>query len=139
VRRSIVIPINTILGIRINKGSHDVPDKPSREENPAKDATKKNIEKKAQNPSMIPKDPILEVREVLKPLSFLSFEHNIQKIRIPVPLSELVKNEDFKKSLSKLLQSEPPFHSTNSVNIQDENPSVILGPMVEDRDDSVRI
>jgi ribonuclease HI len=53
-----------------------------------------------------------------------------------VPLSELVKHEDFKKSLSKLLQSEPSCHSTDSVNLQDENPTVILGPMVEDRDDS---
>jgi hypothetical protein len=59
-----------------------------------------------------------------------------RKIRIPVPLSELVKHEDFKKSLSKLLQSEPSCHSIDSVNLQDEKPTVILGPMVEYRDDS---
>jgi hypothetical protein len=53
-----------------------------------------------------------------------------------VPLSELVKREDFKKSMSKLLQSESSCHSIDSVNIQDEKPTVILGPMVEDRDDS---
>jgi hypothetical protein len=72
----------------------------------------------------------------MKPPSYFNFEHEIQKIRIPVPLSELVKHEDFKRSLSKLLQSEPSCHSTNSVNIQDENPAVILGPLIEDRDDS---
>jgi hypothetical protein len=72
----------------------------------------------------------------LKPPSSFNFEHEIQKIKIPVPLSELVKHEDFKKSLSKLLQSEPSPHSTNLVNLQDENPTVILGPMVEDRGDS---
>jgi hypothetical protein len=53
-----------------------------------------------------------------------------------VPLSKLVKHEDFKKSLSKLLHSEPSCHPTNSVNLQDENPAVILDPMVEYRDDS---
>jgi hypothetical protein len=53
-----------------------------------------------------------------------------------VPLSELVKNEDFRRSLIKLLQSEPPHPSTNSINLQDEKPAVVLGPMVEDRDDS---
>jgi ribonuclease HI len=118
------------------EGKSDIPDPAPRAEKPAKDATNNNKEKKAQNPSPIPKDPVPEVREVLKPPSSFSFEHEIQKIRIPVPLSELVKHEDFKKSLSKLLQSEPSCHSTDSVNLQDENPTVILGPMVEDRDDS---
>jgi hypothetical protein len=70
------------------------------------------------------------------PPPFFNFDHEIQKIRIPVPLSELVKHEDFKRSLSKLLQSEPKSHSIDSVNLQYENPIVILGPLVEDRDDS---
>jgi hypothetical protein len=74
------------------------------------------------------------VREVLKPFSSFSFEHEIQKIRIPVPLSELVKHKNFKKSLSKWLQPEPSCHSIDSVNLQDEKPTVILGPMVEYRD-----
>jgi hypothetical protein len=65
-----------------------------------------------------------------------NFEHEIQKIKILVPLSELVKNKDFKRSLSKLLQSESPQPPSDSVNLQYEKPTVILGPMVEDRDDS---
>jgi hypothetical protein len=76
-----------------------------------------NKENKAQNPSPIAKDLIPEVREILKPPSSFSFEQQIQKIRIPVPLSELVKHIDFKKSLSKLLQYEPSPHSIDSVNI----------------------
>jgi ribonuclease HI len=118
------------------EGKSDIPDQPSRAEKPAKDATNNNKEKKTQNPSPIAKGPVPEVREILKPPSYFNFEHEIQKIRIPVPLSELVKHEDFKKSLSKLLQSEPSCHSTDSVNLQDEKPTVILGPMIEDRDDS---
>jgi len=35
-----------------------------------------------------------------------------------------------------MLQSEPSCHSTDSVNLQDENPTIILGPMIEDIDDS---
>jgi len=77
-------------------------------ERPAKAATTNTKEKKTQNASPATKEPIFEVREAPKSLSRFSFEHEIQNIRIPVPLSELVKNEDFKKSLSKLLQSEPP-------------------------------
>jgi hypothetical protein len=76
------------------------------------------------------------LREILKPHSSFNFEHEIQNIRIHVPLYELFKHEHFKRSLSKLLQSEPSYHSKDSVNLQDEKPAVILGPMVEDRDDS---
>jgi hypothetical protein len=89
-----------------------------------------------QAPSPVIKVPIPEVKEILKPPPFFNFDHEIQKIRILVPLSELVKHEDFKRSLSKLLQSEPTPHSTDSVNLQDENPTIILGPLVEDIDDS---
>jgi hypothetical protein len=77
-----------------------------------------------------------EVKEILKPTSPFNFEHEVQKIRIPVPLSQLFKHEDFKRSLSKLLMLEPTIHATDSVNLQDEKPAVILGPLVEDRDDS---
>jgi hypothetical protein len=76
------------------------------------------------------------VREILKPPSYFNFEHEIRNIRILVPLLEVVKNEDFKRSLSKLLQFEPSCHSTDLVNIQDEKPVVILGPLIEYRDDS---
>jgi len=69
------------------------------------------------------------------PSSF-NFEHEIHKITIIIPLSEIVKHEYFKRSLSTMLQSKPSCHSTDSVNLQDENLAVILGPMVEDRDDS---
>jgi hypothetical protein len=68
-----------------------------------------------------------EVKEILKPPSSFSFENEIQKIKIPVPFLELVKNEDFKRYLSKMLQPEPSSHSTDSVNLQDEKPVVILG------------
>jgi hypothetical protein len=119
-----------------NEGKSDILDQPLIVERPAKPATLTTKEKKTQNISPTAKDPIPEVREIPKPPSSFSFEHEIQKIRIPVPLSELVKNEDFKRSLSKLLQSEPPQLTTDSVNLQDEKPAVILGPMVEDKDDS---
>jgi hypothetical protein len=118
------------------EGNFDSQDQPLIAERPTKAATTTTKEKKAQNASPAAKEPASEVREAPKSLSSFSFEHEIQKIRIPVPLSELVKNEDFKRSLSKLLQSEPPQPSTDSINLQDEKPTVILGPMVEDRDDS---
>jgi hypothetical protein len=118
------------------EGKPDVPDQPTKAEKPAKDIADNNKGKKAQAPSPVIKVHVPEVKEILKPSPFFNFDHEIQKLRIPVPLSELVKHEDFKRSLSKLLQSEPTSHPTDSVNLQDEKPVVILGPLVEDRDDS---
>jgi hypothetical protein len=89
-----------------------------------------------QAPSPVIKVHVPEVNEIINPPPSFNFGHEIQKIRIPVPLSELVKHEDFKRSLSKLLQSEPTSHSTKSVNLKDEKPAVILCPLVEYRDGS---
>jgi hypothetical protein len=49
---------------------------------------------------------------------------------------ELVKIEDFKRYLSKVLEPEYSYNSMDSINLQDEHPVVILGPLVEDKDDS---
>jgi hypothetical protein len=43
---------------------------------------------------------------------------------------------NFESSLSKLLLPQTLNHPSDSINLQDEKPTIILGPMVEDRDDS---
>jgi hypothetical protein len=91
------------LRSRNKEGNFDSHDHPLIAERPAKSTTITTKEKKAQTTSPIAKEPISKVRESPKPLSSFSFEHESQKIRIPVPLSELAKNEYFKRSLSKLI------------------------------------
>jgi hypothetical protein len=93
-------------------------------------------EREVQTPQELAKIPTLEVKEILKSPSSFSFENEIQKIKIPLPFLELIKNEEFKRYLSKMLQPEPSSNSTDSVNLQDEKPTVILGPLVEYRDES---
>jgi hypothetical protein len=124
------------LKSRKKEGRPNIPGQPTREEKPAKNIIDNSKERKTQNPSPVAKGPIREGREIMKPPSSFIFEHEIQKIIIHVPLSELVKHEDFKRCLSKLLHHEPSSHATDSVNIQDEKPIFILGPLIEDRDDS---
>jgi ribonuclease HI len=124
------------LRSRRKEGDFDSSDPPLIADRPTKMAAATTKEKKTQSASPAAKEPVTEVREAPKPTPSFNFEHEIQKIRIPVPLSELVKNEDFKRSLSKLLQSESPQPPSDSINLQDEKPAVVLGPMVEDRDDS---
>jgi hypothetical protein len=118
------------------EGKTDIPYQYTKAENPAKSVASSRKEKEAQNPQAVVKIPTPEVKDILKPPSSFIFENEIQKINIHVPFLELVKNEDFKRYLSKVLQPEPSSHPTDSVNLQDEKPVVILGPLVEDRDDS---
>jgi ribonuclease HI len=93
-------------------------------------------EKDSQNPQVLIRDPPPETKDILKPSPSFIFENEIQKIKIPIPFLELIKKEDFKKYLSKMLQLESSPNATDFINLQDEKLAVILGPLIEDRDDS---
>jgi hypothetical protein len=54
-----------------------------------------NKEKETQNPQEVIKNPVPEVKEVMKTPSYFIFEYEIQNIKTHVPFLELVKNEDF--------------------------------------------
>jgi hypothetical protein len=119
-----------------NAEKTEAPNQPLQKEDPAKAVTVSNKEKDSQNPQVLIRDPPPETKEILKPSPSFSFENEIQKIKIPVPFLELIKNEDFRKYLSKMLQPESSPNATDSINLQDEKPAVILGPLIEDKDDS---
>ena len=93
-------------------------------------------EKFSQSPLVLVEYPIPEVKEIMKYPPSFSYENEIQKIKIPVPFLELIKIEEVKKCLSKMLLSKSYSNTTDSVNLQDEKPTIILGPLIEDRDDS---
>jgi hypothetical protein len=85
------------------EGKPDISDRPTRTENPTKGVVASSKEKEAQNSQEVVKSPTPEFKEILKPPSSFSFENDIQKIKIHVPFLELVKNEDLKRYLSKML------------------------------------
>jgi hypothetical protein len=114
----------------------DIPEQSTRTEKPANKVADIHKGKKAQPISPIVHNHVPEIREIPKLASSFNFEHEIQKIRIHVPLTKLDKHEEFKKRFSEILQSEVSCLSTDSINLQDEKLAVILGPMVEGRDDS---
>jgi hypothetical protein len=114
----------------------DVPESSTRVEKPADEVTNNHRGKKAQPISPIIQNHAPEIREIPKLTYSFNFEHEIQKIRILVPLTELIKHGEFKKRFSDLLKSEASSPSTDFISLQDERPAVVLGPMVEDIDDS---
>jgi ribonuclease HI len=114
----------------------DVPESSTRAEKHADEVADGHRGKKAQPLSPIIQNHAPEIREIPKLTSSFNFEHEIQKIRIPMPLTELIKHGEFKKRFSDLLKSEASSPSTDFISLQDERPAVVLGPMVEDKDDS---
>jgi hypothetical protein len=65
-----------------------------------------------------------------------NFEAEIQKIKIPIPLVELMKNDSFKKYILKTLDPKSISPSADILNIYDDKPTIVLGQMIEDRDES---
>jgi hypothetical protein len=119
-----------------NEEKMDAPNKPMQKEDSAKAVTVRSKEKDSQNPQDHIRNPPPKTKEILKPSPSFSFENEIQKIKILIPFLELIKNEDFKKYLSKMLQPESSPNATDSINLQDEKLAVILGALIHDRNDS---
>ncbi|MCY6488059.1 hypothetical protein, partial [Actinobacillus pleuropneumoniae] len=80
-------------------------------------------------------DPVIfkahvqEVRSSDKSSSSFSFESEVQKLKISMPLVELVKSEVFRKPILEALELEAKQTSTDSVNLQDDKPAIVLSPM----------
>jgi hypothetical protein len=79
---------------------------------------------------------VSDVKEIEMQLSPFNLEHEINRIKMHVPLVELMKNEPFKHSILKVFQSHAFVISSDIVNLQDENPSIAVGPHIEDKSDS---
>jgi len=85
---------------------------------------------------VILKAPAQEVRGLDKPPSPFSFELEFQKLKISVPLRELVKSEVFRKPILDALELKTTQTSTDYVNLQDDKLGVVLSPMTEPVDNN---
>jgi hypothetical protein len=75
----------------------------------------------------------VDIKEPEKSVYSFSLEHEINKIKICVPLLELMKTEPFRKTVLKYLQSLAQVTFSDTVNLEDENLVVTIGPHIEDR------
>jgi len=77
-----------------------------------------------------------ETKEADKTPTFYSLEHELRKIKILVPLTELLKNEPFKKSIMKVMQPTPSSISFDVISLQDKSPAIIVGTHNDDGSDA---
>jgi hypothetical protein len=60
-----------------------------------------------------------------------NFESEIQKVKIPMPLTELMKNDIFMSTILKSLEPKTP-PAVDYVNLQDDKTTMTIGSMIED-------
>jgi hypothetical protein len=62
---------------------------------------------------------------------------NFPKSRSSVPLAELDKNPSYHKKIEKVIQGKIPASPPDTVNLQDESPTIVFGPHIDDKEESV--
>lgn len=60
--------------------------------------------------------------------SYISFETAIEKVKISLPFSEILKNSEYRYQIGRMLKEED---SSDTVNLQDDRPTIMFGPRVE--------
>jgi hypothetical protein len=76
-------------------------------------------------------------REREKETEGFSLENEINKIKIPMPLIELVKNPIYKKQIAKIISFSDVECYAGVINLQDEKPTIMFGLHIENAKDYV--
>ena len=78
------------------------------------------------------KDSTADIKEPNINVSSFSLENEINKIKISVPLLELMKTKPFRKTVLKALQAPAQVTFSDTINLEDENLAITIGPHIED-------
>ena len=76
------------------------------------------------------KDPNLKDEEKAKYL--FSLESKISMVKISVPFSKLIKNSEYRTQILNMFESGQIYFDI--LNLQDDYPTILSGPIVEERD-----
>ena len=60
-----------------------------------------------------------------------SFKFEVAKIKISFPFNEICRNAEYRNQLIKMLKSDDKSIFSNSVNLQDDSPTILFGPRME--------
>ena len=69
------------------------------------------------------------MKDELKYKAHFSLENEISKVKILVPFSELIKNNEYRKQILKMFKSDQI--SSDILNLKDDYPTVLFGPKVK--------
>jgi hypothetical protein len=78
-----------------------------------------------------------ETKELEELVSPFNIERELSKIKILVPLVELAKNPSYHKQIEKMMQGKGSTNPPDTLNVQDESPTIVFGPHIDDKEESV--
>ena len=85
------------------------------------------------------KDEVVSLEEVNKAVSGFILEHELNKVKIPVPLTELIKSKVYREAAFKTFRNAVNSNpiTSDEINLEDEKPTIIVGSKTFDqRDDN---
>jgi hypothetical protein len=72
-----------------------------------------------------------------KPSQPFNIEHELGKIKVPIPLVELVKNIVYHKQIEKVIHGYDPSNQLDTLNIHDEFLTITFIPHIDNKEDCV--
>jgi hypothetical protein len=100
-------------------------------------STKTMSNKAVQTNKSEMKDSEVPTKETDKVRGFFSFENEINKIKIPIPLVELAKNPIYRKQITKVMGVSKLESQSDVLNLEDEKPNITFGPHFEGAKDII--
>jgi len=78
-----------------------------------------------------------EVKELEESFPSFKTEKKLSKIKILVPLMELARNPSYDKKIKKVIQPKGSTSPPDTVNLQDDSPTIVFGPHIDEKDEVV--
>ena len=79
------------------------------------------------------KDEVVSLEEVNKVIGGFNLEHELNKVKICVPLTELIKNKAYREATFKNFKNAVSPIPSDEINLQDEKPTITVGSKTFDK------
>jgi hypothetical protein len=83
------------------------------------------------------KESDVSAKETDKIAGVFCLENEIEKIKIPIPLVELVKNPMYRKQITKMIIFSDLERQSDVINMEDDKPNITFGPHFEGARDTI--
>ena len=81
------------------------------------------------------RDEVVVLEEVNKAVGGFNLEHEINKVKIPIPLTELIKNKAYREASFKTFKNVVNSIPSDEINLRDEKPTITVGSKTFDQPD----
>ena len=125
---------------RSGKGKEIIVNKPvvTKEIMLDKPVVNKEQKKEKTPPQELPVKPLENRKEIVLAKATtrpFSFESEVEKMKMSLPFNEICRNTEYRKQLIRILKSDVGSEFSDTVNLQDDSPTILFGPRMEPNDD----